>query len=96
MQLLSFGQPGAASRVAAMEDFGSVLCDVREQALGANEAKKSGLYADIDAGGLVRLPSEVSENDGGQPWRGRVRLPCQLRRLRTPGSYHGWPIRHKS
>src|SRR5260221_8970861 len=91
MQLLSFGQPGAASRVAAMEDFGSVLCDVREQALGANEAKKSGLDAGIQAGGLVRVPSEMSEDDGGQPRRGAGRLASELCRFKSPRSHHRLP-----
>jgi AbiV family abortive infection protein len=63
MRVLAFDRPGVATRVAAMPDLASVLSDLQVQAADANEAKKSGLYADIDAEGRVRMPSEVTEGE---------------------------------
>lgn len=61
MRMLAFNQPGVAARVATMPDLARLLRDVGAQAADANEAKKSGLYADIDADGRVQLPSDVTE-----------------------------------
>ncbi len=66
MRLLEFGQPGRIGRVLAMADLAAMLDDTKAQASGANEAKKNGLYADMDEDGRLRLPSDVTENDARQ------------------------------
>ncbi len=63
MRLLDAGTPGVAGRILALPDLAVILSDAETQAAESNEAKKGGLYADIGEDGLLRLPSDVTEQD---------------------------------
>ena len=56
------GPPGVAVRVAGA-GLADVFLDVHQQVGDANEAKQRGLYADLLADGVLRVPSEVSQNE---------------------------------
>lgn len=63
---LDAADPGVAGRVAAMPDLDGVITTAVQQAGDANVAKQRGLYVDLLAGGMLSLPSEVTEGKAAE------------------------------
>jgi AbiV family abortive infection protein len=83
-----FGAPTLAAQFAAMppDQVAGILKDAQVLAQDVDRLKQRGLYADIDPGGQVRLPSEVTEADVAAQL-GRARLAVSsASALQVPGT----------
>jgi AbiV family abortive infection protein len=61
LRLVGGAEPGVAERLAGTAGLADALRAADDQASNANAAKQRGLYADLLAGGVLSLPSAISE-----------------------------------
>ncbi len=87
MAVLGFGPPGAAAKLAAMPitQLEQILDTTDAFADDADRLKLRGLYVDMDRGGRIRRPSEITEAEvSGELARAR-QVASSASLLRDPG-----------
>jgi AbiV family abortive infection protein len=83
--VVTFDGPGFAPKLAAMPAARAtqILCSLNMPADEADRLKRRGLYVDMDRGGRIREPSEITDAE----------VTSQLARARQAADSAGWLLR---